>query len=86
MARKRLYDSDAEKQAAYRERKQETWRAKVGPSNAELAKAARDLHDLMTYAAEVEENSTAALLLGANARETLKNVQGFLCPLKMKTL
>ena len=86
MTRKRLYANDAEKQAAYRERKEEAWRAKVGPSNAEMVQAARDLHEAMGYAAEVEENSTAALLLGADARETLRNVQAFLCPPKMRML
>ena len=86
MARKRLYDSDAEKQAAYRERKAESWRAKVGPSNLELAQAARDLHLAMKEAAAGEGNSTAAYLLGANPQETLKNVQQFLCPVKFKML
>jgi hypothetical protein len=86
MARKRLYASDAEKQAAYRERKEENWRAKVGPSSAEIAQAGRDLHEALSYAAEVEDNSTAALLLGRDARETLKNVQAFLCPVKMRLL
>jgi hypothetical protein len=86
MARKRLYANDAEKQAAYRERKEQTWRERVGPSKAELAKAALDLHEAIGYAAEVEDNSTAALLLGADARETLANVRQHLCPPKMRML
>jgi hypothetical protein len=86
MGRKRLYASDAEKQAAYRERKAEAWWAKLAPSNAEPAQAARDLHEAMQYAAEVEVNSTAALLLGADARETLANVWSSLCPPRMRLL
>jgi hypothetical protein len=86
VARKRLYASDAERQAAYLERRAETWRARVGPSDAEIAQAGRDLHEAISYAAEVEDNGAAALLLGRDARETLKNVQAFICPVKMKLL
>jgi hypothetical protein len=46
----------------------------------EIVQAPRDLHEALASVAEIEENSTAALLLGADAQETLKKVQGFWPP------
>ena len=74
MARSRVYVDVAAKQRAYRARVKARRRAAQGPTDAELARAVRDLHIGLEYAAWVKPGGSASRLVGKDALETLRNV------------
>lgn len=73
---KRKYRSNAERQAAYRERHPE----KRLPTEAELALLARSLHVVCVQAVEAGTSPLPAELIGHRANETLMNLIGYLDP------
>ena len=71
MPREKKYASDAERQAAYRERKKAAqFKAQEGYSDRELGRAVRDLFVTMQYEAS-QGNALAALLLRETPAATL---------------
>lgn len=64
--RPRMYESNAERQAAYRARKPHV------PSQRELADVARNLHAAVQHASFY--HAGAADLLGKDAAETVRNI------------
>ena len=74
MSRPRLHADAAAKQRAYRERIRERRRQAKGPSDADLARAARDLHIRLEYEATVNPAAVPSELVGRNALETLRKV------------
>ena len=74
MARLRLYVDAAAKQRAYRERLKARRREEQGPTEADLARAMRDLHLRVGYEAAVDPSGPASRLVGNDALETLRNV------------
>ena len=80
MPREKKYASDAEKQAAYRERKQQAaFKAQEGYSDWELGRAVRDLFATMQYEAS-QGNALAALLLRDTPADTLDAIRLHLLP------
>lgn len=73
MARPRLYRDAAAKQKAYRDRIQARRRAFAGPTDADLARAVRDLHIRLEYEAAVDLAGPASRLVGANSLVTFRN-------------
>jgi hypothetical protein len=73
MSRPRLHADAAAKQRAYRDRIKARRRAQQGPTEAELARAVRDLHIRMEYEAAINPGGTASSLVGRNSLETLRN-------------
>lgn len=78
MARPRLYVDAATKQRAYRQRLKVQRREAQGSSEAELARAVRDLHIRLEYEAAVHPQGAASRLVGKEALETLRNVVALL--------
>ena len=74
MARPRVYVDAAAKQRAYRERLKARYREEQGPTEAELARALRDLHIRLEYEAALNPAGFALRLVGKEALETLRNV------------
>jgi hypothetical protein len=85
MPRKRVYASDAAKQAAYRERRAAVMaEASAGWTDKELGQAARDLHLALEQEA-ASGNHDAELLVGATPAETLQRLQHRHSPVKWPT-
>jgi hypothetical protein len=78
MARPRLYPDGAAKQRAYRERLKGRRREAQGPSDAELARAVRELHLRLEYQAAVHPGGSASKLVGNDALKTLRNAIAWL--------
>ena len=74
MSRPRLHRDAAAKQRAYRERIQVRRRRDQGPSEADLARAVRDLHIRLEYQANINPAGAASKLVGNNSLETLRKV------------
>jgi hypothetical protein len=74
MARERLYQTNAEKQAAYRERHRRSQRAPA----ALLVSLAEELHGRLRQAIEAGTSRVPSVVLGKRADETLTNLIGYL--------
>ncbi len=74
MSRPRIYADAATKQRAYRERLKARRREAQGPTDAELARAVRDLHILLEYTAATVVSNSVSPLVGSDALATLRNV------------
>ena len=72
MSRPRLHLDAADKQHAYRERIKVRRREAEGPSEADLARAVRDLHIRLQYEATVNPDGAASRLVGKDVLETLR--------------
>jgi len=72
----RQYRSNAERQAAYRDRHPE----KRPPTEAELATLARSLHVVFVEAVEAGTSPLSDDLIGDRADQTLRNLIRFLDP------
>ena len=73
MPRPRLYRDAAARQRAYRERLKVRRNEGQGPSDAQLARAVRDLHIRLEYEAAVHPGGPASKLAGIDALATLRN-------------
>lgn len=78
MPRPRLYVDVAAKQRAYRERLKARRREGQGPTDAELARAVRDLHIRLEYEAALHPDSSVSKLVGTDALATLRNTVAWL--------
>lgn len=74
MPRAREYKSNAEKQAAYRQRHA----ARQPPLEAHLAGLARSLHRVLNGAVQDGHNQLPAELLGANSAQTMRNLINYI--------
>ncbi len=74
MPRTRQYESNAQKQAAYRQRHTPQW----PPRQGYLAALARSLHGELREAVRAQQSVLPAELLGAAADETLRNLIGYI--------
>lgn len=74
MPRQRVYASNAEKQQAFRDRRAQLQQAaQAGYTDAELGRAARDLHNRLAYEAS-QGNTQAKALVGETPANTLRNI------------
>lgn len=76
MPSERQYQSNAERQAAYRARHRE----RQPPRQALLAALARSLHGTLALAVQQGQSQLPAELLGHQADQTLQNLIRYLCP------
>ena len=73
MSRPRLHEDAATKQRAYRQRLKARRQEAQGPTEAQLARAVRDLHLRLQYLTATTSSASASKLVGADALETLRN-------------
>jgi hypothetical protein len=76
MASSKQYESNAQRQAAYRDRHLAT----KPPSEAELALLARSLHEVLAEAIEHGTTDLPAAIVGIHAGETLRRLIHYLDP------